>query len=459
MACVYSIGPVKKDGKAPIFIRVQSKKLKVNIQRKVGLSVLPSVWKMDRDSYAFKKYKTSEEGRKLFGLLDDIEFAINSKLGEGIKLASADVQQIVENIIYKDAIEEQKRIAAEEEEKSAAANRMTLNKFIEAFRRQIQDGSRQTEQGKNYAPGTVKAINAALNQFVYFQQDTGREYDFNDIDMQFYYDFTAYLKKKNYAINTVGKCVKELKAIMYCAETEGYHTNGKYKDKKFKGTRVEVDSIYLTKEDLEKIMAANLSEYGKGHELARDIFMVGVWTAQRVSDYNNINRGDINTLTKNIMHEDPDPDNPGETIAWIEKKVITYINIRQKKTGAKVAVPCSSDLKNILEKYDYQIPHIEDQVLNRYLKDICKTAGLTERVLIETTKGGTPIKEEKEKWELVHTHTARRTGATLMYLSGMELFDIMKITGHSSPMMLKKYIKADQLEVVSKITDKYRYFD
>ncbi|MBQ1244396.1 MAG: hypothetical protein IIX94_01455, partial [Clostridia bacterium] len=37
----------------------------------------------------------------------------------------------------------------------------------------IQDGSRQTEQGKNYAPGTVKAINAALNQFVYFQQDTG----------------------------------------------------------------------------------------------------------------------------------------------------------------------------------------------------------------------------------------------------------------------------------------------
>ena len=46
-----------------------------------------------------------------------------------------------------------------------------------------------------------------------------------------------------------------------------------------------------------------------------------------------------------------------------------------------------------------------------------------------------------------------------MYLSGMELFDIMKITGHSSPMMLKKYIKADQLEVVSKITDKYRYFD
>ncbi len=459
MACVYSIGAVKKDGKAPIFIRVQSKKLKVNILRKTNLSVLPSVWNMDRNSYAFKKYKTSEEGNKLFSILDEIEHNINGKLGENIKLSSSDVQQIIENIIYKEIIEEQRRQQEEQERMAAEANKMTLNKFIEAFRRQIKDGSRQTDKGTNYAPGTVRAINAALNQFSYFQKETGREYDFNDIDMQFYYDFTAYLKKKNYAINTVGKCVKELKAILYCAETEGYHTNGKYKDKKFKGTRVEVDSIYLPKEDLDRIMAADLSRFGKGHEIARDIFMVGVWTAQRVSDYNNINKSDINTLTKNIMHEDPDPKNPGETIAWIEKKVITYINIRQKKTGTKVTVPCSSELKTILEKYDYQIPHIEDQVLNRYLKDICKAAGLTEKILIETTKGGTPIKEEKEKWELVHSHTARRTGATLMYLSGMDPFDIMKITGHTSPMMLKKYIKADQLEVVSKITDQYRYFD
>jgi len=34
----------------------------------------------------------------------------------------------------------------------------------------------------------------------------------------------------------------------------------------------------------------------------------------------------------------------------------------------------------------------------------------------------------------------------------------MKITGHSSPAMLKKYIKADQLEVVDKIMNKYDYF-
>ncbi|MEF2599421.1 MAG: hypothetical protein UIV44_09840 [Bacteroidales bacterium] len=46
-----------------------------------------------------------------------------------------------------------------------------------------------------------------------------------------------------------------------------------------------------------------------------------------------------------------------------------------------------------------------------------------------------------------------------MYLAGMDIYDIMKITGHSTPMMLKKYIKADQMEVVEKITDKYDYSD
>lgn len=64
-----------------------------------------------------------------------------------------------------------------------------------------------------------------------------------------------------------------------------------------------------------------------------------------------------------------------------------------------------------------------------------------------------------KKYELIHSHTARRTGATLMCLSGMDIYDIMKITGHTSPTMLKKYIKADQLEGVDKIVQKYDYFN
>lgn len=43
--------------------------------------------------------------------------------------------------------------------------------------------------------------------------------------------------------------------------------------------------------------------------------------------------------------------------------------------------------------------------------------------------------------------------------SGIDAYDIIKITGHGDIDILKKYIKADHLDVVQKLTDKYDYFD
>ena len=38
-----------------------------------------------------------------------------------------------------------------------------------------------------------------------------------------------------------------------------------------------------------------------------------------------------------------------------------------------------------------------------------------------------------------------------MYLAGMDYYDIMRVTGHTSPAMLKKYIKADSIEVLPRL--------
>jgi hypothetical protein len=45
-----------------------------------------------------------------------------------------------------------------------------------------------------------------------------------------------------------------------------------------------------------------------------------------------------------------------------------------------------------------------------------------------------------------------------MYLSGMNVYDICKITGHSNIKTLERYIKADELETVKRITETYDYF-
>lgn len=453
MATRFDLRTTKKKGFATLYVRVRSSVLNLNHCLSTNLQVPVEKWNLSHDGAAFIAYTNTEEGGIVMKKLEKIRKRIDSLLDRNIAVTKEQVAQIVDEIVYEDERELERQKAEEEARRKAEENRVTLNKFIAMYIQQIENGARQTERGRNFAPSTVKSIKSALNQFKYFQDDKGKEIDFADVDMQFYYDYTAYLKGKNYSINSIGKCVKELKTILATAEGEGYNTNSKYKDKKFKGTRVEVDNIYLTKEDLKKMINADLSDFGIGHQQALDIFMVGVWTAQRVSDYNNISRESIKTYVREVIETDKDG------VKKIVSKEFTRIEIRQHKTGAKVVVPCSSDLKAILEKYDYNLPHLEDQVINRYIKDIGKKAGLTELVEIERTQGGKPKIERIEKYKLIQTHTARRTGATLMYLSGMDIYDIMKITGHSSPAMLKKYIKADQLEVASKIEDKYDYFN
>ena len=457
MAASYHIRTTKAKGTVTLYVRLQSVKLNINHKAATPWQVDIKAWNnAKKGSVQMDNFRKAnpELARKMDELKNALEATLTRKEG----ITQKEFIEIINDVVYREAREAQKRKEEEKARKEAEEKRMTLNKYITLYKEQVEKGGRQTEQGRDYAYSTVKAIKAALKQFENFQEETKRTYDFKDIDMNFYYDYTAFLKNKNYSINTIGKCVKELKAIMNSAEIEGHHTNNAWKDKRFKGTRVDIDSIYLTREDLDKIMAADLSKFEIGHEQARDIFMVGVWTAQRVSDYNNIKKEDFDTLTKNVMKEEDDPKNPGKKKAWIEQEEVTFLNIRQQKTGARVAIPCNSQLKAILEKYDYQLPHLEDQVINRYIKEVAKEAGLTELVEIEITKGGKPKKEKMEKYKLIHTHTARRTGATLMYLAGVDLYDIMKVTGHTSPAMLKKYIKADSLKVVEKLTDKYDYF-
>ena len=453
-----------------VYIRVQDPKHKVDVRQATKIQIERRIWETSRDSKNFRDFYKNPLIKKVFDDTDAIRNIIDQRIEDGNIVTKEDVRSIIRDVIYRDEREAAEAAAQEEKRKQEEANRMTLMKYIDNFMDDIQSGARQTEKGTNYTPSSIRTIKTTLKQFKTFCSIQKHEYDFEDINMQFYHEYTAFLKqeikdkrnrvlKQAYSVNTIGKAILFLKTILSFAESEGYNTGKVWKDKHFKGTRMDVDSIYLPREDLNAIMKADLTEFGAGHEQARDIFMVGCWTAQRISDYNNITKEQIDVHTKRWIEDVPDPENPGQTMPVIKTKEIMFIKIRQQKTGALISIPVSSELRSILEKYDYKLPHLADQVLNRYLKDICKAAGLTEEIEVVETVGGTPKRVRKQKWELVHSHTARRTGATLMYLSGMDIYDIMKITGHTTPAMLRKYIKADQLDVLEKITDKYDYFD
>lgn len=154
----------------------------------------------------------------------------------------------------------------------------------------------------------------------------------------------------------------------------------------------------------------------KAKERIRDLFVLGCLTALRYSDYS--------ALTKDNFQGD-------------------YLVKRTKKTNVDVKVPLHDYVKEIFAKYDGQIPNgLCIQYVNKYLKVIMKEIGLNDPVTYSFTQGGKLVTVTRKKWELISSHTARRSAATNMYLTGrMKTLEIMRLTGHRTESNFFRYIR------------------
>lgn len=439
MSATFELRTNKKSGYATVFVRIQSSRLGINIRQSTHLKVPVRKWQLPIDSVARRHYAESPEGYNVFSKLDRIGREINIRLAAGIPVTPNDVRLIVASTVLETDIT---RLNGKH---YSGIRPIPLNEYIKQYITGMENGTRLSIHGKRYAKGSIDATRQAMKQFGEYQESKQVTLDFQDIDMKFYKDFVAYLQNKNYSINSIGKCINSIKNVLRAAESDGYNGFTFYRDHRFKAYSVNVDSIYLTREELDRFMNVDLGKRRKCYEYARDIFYVGVCTAQRVSDYANISSRNMRRL------------NAGDK--GKKKNEFTTIEIIQKKTGNKVSIPVSASLERVLQKYGWELPRIPEPRLNKYIKEVGRLAGINSPVEIVRTNGGIARKVILEKHELICTHTARRTGATLMYLSGMDIYDIMKITGHTSPAILKKYIKASDLDVARKIKSKYDYFD
>ena len=236
---------------------------------------------------------------------------------------------------------------------------------------------------------------------------------FDDVDMAFYEDFCRWMdEEKNYKANTEGTQIKNIKAAMNAAFKEGLHANTAYLQ--FKKPQEEVDNVYLTQDELDTLYNLPLSGY---KEKARDVFLVGCYTAMRWSDFSRLQEKDITNDTIYFTH---------------------------KKTGYRVSIPLHPIVAEIIAKYGGKVPALSEQKLNKYIKEVCRDAGMTNYVTKVFQKGGTRVEEVREKCDLVTSHTARRTAATNMYISGVPAYNIMLITGHTSEATFRKYIKFEK---------------
>ncbi len=347
--------------------------------------------------------------------LNNALMAIESKMGDFLSMSAINGAPVNKDTIRRELDVHFGKVARTD---------MNLHTYFELFIEQCKTRTNGKRGGQLISYRTLRRYARTYDHLREYERQQGVFLDFDDINQMFAEGFVAYLQSLNQATNTIGNKIKCVKTLMRNAYEQGYTTNTRFQY--IKGQAEESDNVALTREELRLIADLDLTD---NLRLARtrDVFLVGCWTGLRFSDVGRLRKEHIG----------------GDGI----------ITITQAKTDDKVCIPLHPLVREILERYDYQLPIISNQKFNDYVKEVCKLAGIDTPFIKSITRGGKRQSAIYPKWQLVSSHTARRSFATNLYLAGFPTISIMSVTGHRTETAFLKYIKVSKAEHARKLLE------
>ncbi|MBT3612216.1 MAG: site-specific integrase [Flavobacteriales bacterium] len=274
--------------------------------------------------------------------------------------------------------------------------------------------------------GTCQGYLYTIKSLKEFEKYSRRRIDWNTFDHKFYttYEKFQYTIKGN-SQNLFGRRIIDIKAILNNAFLLGINKYTMYK--LFKVKKISVKREYLNDDELEKLRSLDLSK-NKRLEKVRDIFLVCSLTGVRFSDFKNLKLENIEL---------------GEN-----GRLIKYF---AKKTQKHITTLCTDVTLNILKKYNFNLPSISNQKMNLNIKVVCELAGINNNVIVNTYKCGKPIQFQKKKYQLISSHTARRSFTTNLVKKGISNFSVMTATGHKKESTFLKYVQSVDNEIIDNI--------
>ena len=356
------------------------------------------------------------------------------------------INEVVNKVRFAEIIVEAKPVAEK--------TKPTFIEFVETYIKECEDGERLKQKStRKITAGTIKNYKGFLSQMKNYQESRKRVIDWDDLTLDFYRDYKQFFIEKDYKPNTIARHIKNMKTMLYAAKDLHLTTRDDFMSKQWSADREDVDNIYITEERLREMYDFDMSDYQRMklramkfakddeekdklvHALkrdlyrqklseARDVFLMGCFTGQRVSDYKRI--------TEDMI----------ETIQGDRK----FLHLVQQKTDKDVYIPYNDMMDNILKQYDGKLPYVYDQHLNERIKVVGLLLGWTEPADLTEHRGVMEYKSDKRFCDAIATHTARRTFATNAYKNGVPLSAIMAVTGHASEDMLRRYLKLNTKE-------------
>ncbi len=291
----------------------------------------------------------------------------------------------------------------------------TLFQFIEQYINELRT--------KNPDVSTWKKFRTIYNHLEQFSKEQKKELNYEDIDWRFKNEFEQWLydSPRNHSINNASKNLQVVKQLLYESKRLGYHTNNTFEEKGFNIRRTKTkNKVRLTFNELNQLMEFDLSTNPR-LEKVRDLFIVGCYSGLRFSDWCQIRKEHIH-----------------------EEDGIEFLEIMTMKTKEPVIIPFLSELKVIMEKYNYLLPIITIQKFNTYIKEVCELAISDSTFLRIYSESGRELSETIEKWKRVSSHAARRSFASNFWEEGIIAPMLMQITGHATEKQFFEYIDVDR---------------
>ena len=251
-----------------------------------------------------------------------------------------------------------------------------------------------------HSEGTLKHYQTMLSRLQDF--DTIRRWQ--DLTVENIYKWDAYLHKltkpqtddpiSDGAIYNYHKCLKALlnRAVLFDRLQQNPYDRLKGKFKR--GDRERID--FLTDEEMKAFESLH-PVAGSKMAMARDLFVFQLYTGLAYSDTQSFDIGDYKLI-------DGVWKNTGERI----------------KTGVAYTSQLLPPVVSILERYDWQVPRLDNSDYNLCLKTLGMACGIDR-----------PL----------HSHMARHTFATWMLRHGVPIEHVSKMLGHTNITQTQRYAK------------------
>ncbi|MEN9304065.1 MAG: hypothetical protein RL264_2494 [Bacteroidota bacterium] len=274
-----------------------------------------------------------------------------------------------------------------------------------------------SKTGKPISKLTIVNLNTTLMRLEKFEKHKKKRFLISDVDLTFKADFVKFENDVlSLSQNSIAKDIRQIKTVCLDANDKGFTINEQVRSRKFYLKEEETLFVTITENEIEQIKQFTGADYLQN---VRDWLIIGCWTGCRVNDLMQLTNANIQ----------------------IHVSGQKFIRYTQSKTGKQVDIPIHSDVSEILERLgDFPRP-ISDQRFNEWMKIVCRESGLTQEVYGTRQNPKTHKKEVGmfQKWELVRSHSCRRSFATNHY-NKLPNKLIMAVTGHSTEKMLLNYI-------------------